>query len=319
MQIRYLATVFALFVSVIAGAQVDYGIYTEAKANYQSNDGGYGRDQVLFPAPSLPAVAESRSYVPIGGPTTLGRSDRVTGYDDADAWVKITHPGIEQSYARVGGWSPQGGPPNGLSATTSAASRSKWMAVGPVGQMATIDLNYFLDGWLYAGRSGDWTSNISAHLNVVMRIDRGNGLELMFNARGVLWHSTGLNASFQTMNGWSESKWMSSWSDTSSTLTSVVGNDRMYDLAYEEFIPNLFEVEANTPFDLNYAVTLSAINSVGPTEAFATADFSNTAGMGFSTTTPGFTVEEIGLVPEPSAMIALGAGAVGLLARRRRR
>jgi hypothetical protein len=294
---------------VIAGAEtVSYGLRTTTNARYQNLVAAQQTHEVALPALSLPAVAESRSHVAVGGPTGLGRVDRVTAYDDADAWAKITHPGVERSYARAGGRTPQDGPSNLVQATALAESTTKWMAVGPVGQMVSIDLNYFLDGWLFTGRAGDWTPQLSSQINVVMRIDRGGeqGFETMFWATGSLFHSEEFRRSFQTMNGWSDADWISAWSDTSGTLTSTAGNDRMYDLNYAEFIPAMFEIQSNTPFTLYYSVSVSARNALGPSGAFATADFSNTAGMSFSTSMPGFTVQGLNVVPEPSALLGLG-------------
>ncbi|HQY87708.1 MAG TPA: hypothetical protein PK402_03555, partial [Tepidisphaeraceae bacterium] len=217
-----------------------------------------------------------------------------------------------RTYARVGGRTPQGGPPNGLDATALVEATTRWMAVGPVGQMVSIDLNYFLDGWLFAGRAGDWTPQLYSQLNVVMRVDRGAGFETMFFGRGALFHSTGLNSSLQTMNGWPDADWNGSWANTTSTLTSMVGNDVMYDVDYAEVIPSMFQMESNTPFALQYSVSVSAINNLGPQDAFATGDFSNTSGMSLSTTTPGFTIQETYLVPEPSVMIVFGLAALSL-------
>ncbi len=315
-----IASLLLLAIPALVGAQ-NFGIKTDAQAYYQGNNGGLQSHQVKFPAPTLPAVSESRSYVPVGGATSFGRADRISAYDDADAWVKITHPGIEQSYARVGGPTPQGGSPNGVFASTFAESYTKWMAVGPENQMVSVDLAYFLDGWLFAAKAAGTNASLGSQVNVVMRIDLGNGagLEEIFFARGALWQSTGLSPFFRTKNGWSDSKWNSSWTDTTSTLTSPVGNDRMFDLDYADVIPGIFQVMSNTPFVLDYTVTVSAYNNAGLTDAFATADFSNTAGMDFTTTTPGFTMEEVGLVPEPSATVALALGVCGMCARRRRR
>ncbi len=306
-----------LLTSVAASAQW-HGVSAKAQANYEHLDGGTHEDVIDFPAASLPATALARSYVPIGGPTGMGRSDRVTAYDDADAFARVSHPGVEQLYARVGGWSPQGGSPDHIRARASVTVASKWAAVGAPGNMVPVDLNYFLDGWLYVGKGGGPNDGISAShsFSITVVLEDGSG-HLILGGGGHLNHANGFVPSFHSGNGWSDSVWTAAWTDTSSTLENLLGTDAMWDLNYSEVIPTVLLVEANKPFTLNYSAYSSADNFAGAVEAGATSDFSNTSGYGLSTSMPGYEMREIDLVPEPATLCALAMG-VGLVFGRNR-
>lgn len=293
-------------------ATVISNILSSTDSHYQMQNGGADSDYYDIVANGAPGYVEARSFVSIGGDTGLGRSDRTTCWDDADAWSSVLRPGQERMYARAGGWSPGGTPPEDVDASAFARINSTWMAVSSGTSPVGVDLVYFLEGWLFAAY---YTDEAFAEVEASVSFYAGGEL---FRAGATLGGGTGLTTDFYAINGWSDSEWTSAWADTSGTITSPVrgSQDKMHDLNYLEVVDDLIYVTPNMPFSITYELRVRA-HTPGPYEIFATSDFSDTATFGLSTNDAGAQMVELfGAVPEPSTIAVLGIGALAILRRR---
>lgn len=290
-------------------------VEVRADAHYQATSGPDASLAILFPVATLPVNAEARSYVPKDGSTGFGDGTRVVAYDDADAYAYSNVPGTDGAYARAGGWSPSTS--GGVYAYAFTRRFTNWVATGPTAT-TFVDLFTFFDGFLYtSSNAGLWT-DVQAKMMVSITIQSSLGFKQLLKGTGTLNLQNGFTSTFAAANNWSSQAWQNSFSDTTSTMTSTNGHDRLWDQSYSENIDDIVEVPVGEVFGVDYSLTVIADNRVGPYEIFATSDYSHTGDFEMRTHRSGYSVKEVNLVvPEPSTALALTA-ALTLLVRRRR-
>ncbi|MBL8087237.1 MAG: hypothetical protein JNM85_04100 [Chthonomonas sp.] len=313
-------SVLGLFAtSAVATATALPFAIAEAKAAYQGTSSTPSAAGLFFPQAVIPASVSNRAYVPKSGSTGFGDGTRVVAYDDADAMAMTTIPGVDGAYARAGGWSPGGGPPNGVFAEASIRIHSNWVATGPTAT-TLIDLFSFFDGYLYASSNSATSDKVWASVKVEMTLESSMGVTSLFLADGNLNLKNGLTTSLTTNNGWSAAGWNSSWTNSTGTMTSTNGHDFLWDQHYVENIQDIVEVPTGEVIGLDYKMTVTAQNDQGPFEIFSTSDYSHTADLDLRTHRAGYSIREVNLaVPEPDTNLTLGLGCLAITTYRRRR
>lgn len=298
-------------------------IETFANAHYQGLAGGVSANAFQFPAANLPVTVTSRSYAPVSGFAGYGRTGHSTlpdiqcAWDDSDALATATVPGIDGAYARVGGYSFPGGPPDDLRADANVKITSNWIAQGAAGT-TPVDLFFFLDGFLYTSKNSGLPQLLEAGVSVSVDVTSSLGTTRIFEANSVLNFAGGFSTTFATSNAASSANWTSSWANNSSTLTSTNGVDILYELNYVETIDDILIVPTNEVFQVDYILDVAAYNGEGPSELFATSDLSNTSDFALTSNTAGVTLTEVNLVPEPATIAILGIGCLSASRRLKR-
>lgn len=311
-------TLFVL--AAMAAGTASYGqahlpfITTFTHAEYGDDFAPDDTDTINFPVVTPPGFTESQSTVAIGGNTGFGRHGHPTlpdldvAWDDSDAYAYGSMPGLERLYAHSGGWSP-GGTSNLVRSFAQVDKHSNWLASGP-GATASIDLFYFLDGFLYTSSNSGGSDLVRSGIEVEMTLQSSLGTSQIFLATAELNHINGLGAT---------ANWLTSFADTTGTMTSTNGHDHLWEMSFSDLMSNVATVPVGEVFDLHYRITSYAYNDHGPSEIFATSDFSHTGEMNLASGTSGVTLDQVNLstVPEPASLTAVVLLAGAAIRRRK--
>lgn len=254
-------------------------------------------DELYFPQAQLPVFVDAKRHDDHGGFQSYGTATRQTGFKGASARSTVFHPGLDKNYAYVGSTGVPGGAEPEIRASAHSTMYAKYVAFGPTGLTVPVDLNYFLNGWIFSGRVPAQQDNIvDGYVSVRMTINAAQETEILFAyGKATVF---GLDSGLTANNGWSSSGWNNSWSDTSGTITSPVGFDLMFDLNYTEVIPDIIEVPTNTPFYLKYEmVTEATIGDSRSGTYYAASNFANSGQAYLTCNTPGINLQEVDLTP----------------------
>lgn len=322
--LRISLSVAAAMSALSASAQVSLPyIKTHTEARYQADSAANGNNNIFFPVAALPAVAESRSFVNVGGFTGFGREgvagmpDLEVAFDDADAYARGQLPGNDGVYARAGGWSPGHAPAiDNVNALASVELYRNYKVNGS--GVIPIDLVTFFEGFLYTGTNSGFSSNVEAKVTINVSMDGTLYSGNLFSASATLNHLNGFTTSGSVAGGNSLAGFNSAWADTTATLTSGDGHDRLWELNYLEAFNNIATANAGETIGLKYSIEVQANNDEGPFEIFSTADFSHSFKFNLNTSASGASLSEVNLVvPEPGSLLGLGLGFLAISRRKK--